>query len=509
MATELVWILGDQLLVGHPALIAAEAAVGRSAVRVVLVESAARIRQLPYQRKKLVLVLSAMRHYAEWLRDQGYIVEYIRAADFQQGLRKAIEQYQPARLRMMAAAEYYTRQAQHELGVVLGIPVEVVPNTQFLVAQHNPFPQPSKRVIMEHFYRAMRQHFGVLLESDGSPSGGEWNYDKLNREPLPKNIDPPTLLSFPPDTITTQVMAEVEADNHGVGSVAGFDLAVTHADAERAFADFLTQRLAKFGPYEDAMSSTERTLYHSLLSPYMNIGLLDPLPMIHAAEAAYRVGDAPINSAEGFIRQILGWREFMYWQYWQQMPGLRTANSWQATRPMPQMFWDGATEMNCIQHVASGVLETGYSHHIERLMIVTNFCLLAGIDPAAVADWFLACYFDAYDWVVLPNVIGMGMNADGGVIATKPYIASANYINKMSDYCGGCRFNPKQRTGPDACPYNFLYWNFLLDNEAKLRANPRFGPSVLGLAHLDHAERATVQAQAAAFLVALAYYGGD
>jgi deoxyribodipyrimidine photolyase-related protein len=217
-------------------------------------------------------------------------------------------------------------------------------------------------------------------------------------------------------------------------------------------------------------------------------------------------GAAAINSVEGFVRQVLGWREYIERQYWRQMPGLRTANAWGATRPMPGMFWDGRTEMACIRRVVGRVIETGYSHHIERLMIVCNFCLLAGIDPGAVAEWFLAFYIDAYEWVVLPNVIGMGLNADGGRTATKPYIASANYINKMSDYCRGCRYDPARRTGPDACPYNFLYWSFLIEHEAMLRANPRLGPAVLGLARIGGTERQDLREQAARFLERLAYY---
>ncbi|MBC8162437.1 MAG: cryptochrome/photolyase family protein [Roseiflexaceae bacterium] len=496
----LVWILGDQLLRDHPAL-----AVAGLGAQVVLVESAARMSELPYQRKKLVLLLSAMRHYADDLRAQGYDVRYVRAANFTSGLREAAAASGATKLVTMAASEYQTRQLQQSLSVTFGMPVELLPNTQFLVEQHNPVPTAPRKIVMENFYRAMRRHFGVLLESDGSPTGGEWNYDKLNRQPLPKAWSAPAVLHFAPDEITREVIGQIGA-TAGLGTAEDFDLAVTHADAERAFQHFLDTRLAQFGPYEDAMSSRSRTLYHSLLSPYMNIGLLDPLAMVRAAEACYREGRAPLNSVEGFVRQILGWREFMYWQYWQQMPGLRSANSWNASRPMPQMFWDGQSDMNCIHNVATGVIETGYSHHIERLMVVCNFCLLAGIDPAAVADWFLACYFDAYDWVVLPNVIGMGLNADGGLIGTKPYIASANYINKMSDYCGSCRYNPKQRSGADACPFNFLYWNFLIANEPKLRANPRSGPAVLGLAHLDAEQRAAVQAQTSAFLAALAYY---
>jgi deoxyribodipyrimidine photolyase-related protein len=498
-----VWILGDQLLKLHPALEAAEAQGGRDSLRVLLVESAARTAQLPYQRKKLVLLFSAMRHYAERLRTAGYTVDLVRAPSFEQGLRDHAAAHRPDRLYAMATSEYDMRLwQQNGLAEAAGCAVELLPNTQFLAGRHDPLAgaPPGRRVVMENFYRDMRRHFGVLLDPGGEPAGGRWNYDAENRKPLSKGVEPPAPRAFPPNALTRQVMAEVEAAGHGVGAAAGFNLGVTHADAEAALEDFIAQRLAQFGPYEDAMGADHATLYHSTLSHYVNIGLLEPLQMVRAAEAAWGRGQAPLNSVEGFIRQVLGWREYIYAQYWRLMPGLRAANAWDAARPMPRMFWDGETEMRCIRTVARRVIETGYSHHIERLMIVCNFCLLAGIDPYQVAEWFLVFYADAYDWVVLPNVIGMGLNADGGQTATKPYIASANYIRKMSDYCAGCRYDPRQRTGPDACPYNFLYWSFLIEHEAALRANPRLGPAVLGLGRIGADERAAIQADAARFL---------
>ncbi len=507
-----VWILGDQLLQKHPAIVVAEEAHGRENVRVVLIESTERIGLLPYQRKKIVLLLSAMRHYVEELRTAGYAVDYIRATGFIAGLHQHLKKHKSEQLFVMAASEYDTRHMQQqELAQLLDLPVQVLPNTQFLVEQYNPNPHPQsgKHYIMETFYRDMRRHFHLLLEEDGTPIGGKWNYDEMNREPLPRQFEVPPPPGFEPDKMTLEVMQQVADAEHGIGSAEGFDLAVTREGAQKALDDFIALRLHDFGPYEDAMSTKESALYHSQLSPYMNIGLLESLDIVHAAEAAYHRGHASLNSVEGFIRQVIGWREFMYWQYWQQMPDLRTSNTWHAKRPMPLMFWNGQTKMNCINHVSNRVLDTGYSNHIERLMIVCNFCLLAGVDPAAVAEWFLACYFDAYGWVVLPNVIGMGMNGDGGRIATKPYIASANYIHKMSDYCESCHYSPKQRTGPNACPYNYLYWNFLIENEAKLRANPRSGQNVLGLRHINGAQRETIQEEATQFLTALAYYEPD
>jgi deoxyribodipyrimidine photolyase-related protein len=351
----------------------------------------------------------------------------------------------------------------------------------------------------------MRRRTGYLMDGD-EPVGGRWNLDAENRKRLPKAIAIPPVPRFEPDAITRRVMKEVEESGFGVGSVEGFALPVTHDEAQQAFDDFLRHRLESFGPYEDAMSRSEGVLFHSLLSPQMNLGLLDPLAMARAVEAEYRAGRVPLNSAEGFIRQVIGWREFMAWQYHRQMPALRRTNSWKAERPLPRFFWDGQTDLACLRAVIGRLIDSGYTHHIERLMILCNFATLAGINPRAVADWFLTFYVDSHDWVVLPNVIGMGLNADDGLTATKPYIASASYINRMGDFCGDCPYRPDRRVGPDACPINALYWNFLIDHEATLRANPRLGPAVLGLKRLDDAERARIRAEATDFLASLEPY---
>ncbi len=498
-----IWVLGDQLLNKHPAIEAAETTHGRGSVRIVMVESLRRVRRLAYHRKKLVLIFSAMRHYARRLQTEGYVVDYQQTETFLEGLKAHIFAHGSAHLYTMAASTYGGRRFQEaRLADALDLPVTVLPNTQFLSEHYNPYPDPTpgKRYVMEHFYRAMRRHFRLLIDEAGDPVGGQWNYDKLNRKRLPKGLTLPEIPRFPPDEITLKVMKEIEDSGEGFGKLAGFDLAVTREQAQAAFDDFLTRRLADFGPYEDAMSRDHTTLFHSVLSPYLNLGLLEPLNLARAAEDRYRAKTSPINSVEGFIRQIIGWREFIYWQYWRTMPDILMANFWGGNRPIPDWFWHGKTEMNCLQHVLSRVLEQGYAHHIERLMVLSNFCLLAGLDPIAVKDWFTLGFIDAYEWVMVPNVLGMGLNADGGIIATKPYIASANYINKMSDYCQSCGYNQKKRTGPQACPFNTLYWNFLIKKEELLRANPRLGRNVLGLRYLDDAERQAVIEQGEQFL---------
>ena len=497
-----VWILGDQLLKQHPALNLADAEVGRDRLCVVLVESLARARRMPYQRKKLVLLFSAMRHYAARLQEHGYRADVQIAADMLSGLQQHVSTWKPDRIYCMAASEYNGRHIQNQLEERMGIPVEVIVNTQFLSGRYNPIPQPQpgKRYVLENFYRAMRKHFNLLMEPDGKPIGGRWNYDDQNRRPLPKGFKLPKRIHFDPDDISLQVMEEVSRLNHGVGTVEGFDLAVTHDEAWQTFVNFLDNRLENFGPYEDAMSSRSGVLFHSLLSPYLNIGLLEPLTLVQEAEARYDGGQAPLQSVEAFIRQVIGWREYIYWQYWYQMPGLKFVNFWNAQRPLPHFFWDADTEMNCLRQVIERVFHSGYNHHIERLMLLSNFCLLAGINPQEVSEWFTTCYIDAYEWVMLPNVLGMGLFADGGITATKPYIASANYINRMSDYCAGCRYDQKKRHGQGACPFNILYWNFLIQHEQLLRKNPRMGPNVLSLGRIDKEQTRLIRQDAEKYL---------
>lgn len=497
-----VAILGDQLQRMPVALAHALQLTTPDQIRIVLVESLARLHKRRYQAHKVIFIVSALRHYAAWLRDAGWQVDYYQSASWRAALTTHVAEMRPQQIITMAGAEYAARQAQARWQEWVQTPVTVLPNSQFLSAQFNPLAATPahKRTVMESFYRAMRQHFVVLVD-DGAPCGGAWNLDAQNRKPLPKGLVAPTDDVTSPDAVTTAVCTEVATWSHVVGDGTEFGWAVTHADAEQVLDRFIRDRLPWFGDYEDAMSHTQRQLFHSLLSPYLNVGLLEPMTVIRAAEAAYRAGHAPLNAVEGFIRQILGWREYMYLAYWRHMPHLMHANAWQAERPVPAWFWPGATSgMHCMDTVIARVWQHGYTHHIERLMILSNFCVLAGIDPVAVNHWFLAGYIDAYDWVMWPNVSGMGLNADGGLIATKPYIASATYINKMSDFCAGCQYSPTQRSGAQACPFTLLYWNFLLTHETRLRANPRMGPAVLGVRHLADAERVAIRRQATIWL---------
>ena len=494
-----LWLLGDQLAPQHLACVPGTV---RKDLRILMIESDARARRLDYHPKKLVLLFSAMRHRAEALQEDGFEVDYRKSDDMLGALRAHCEAYHPERLLTVNASSYRGGQFQQGLTAQLGIPVEILPNHQFLCNRYDPLPEAKlgETIRQETFYRAMRQHFNLLMDDGGKPLGGKWNFDKQNRKPLPADIDPPEPIIFEPEDVAGAVIDEVAEAYPGVGELEEFDLPVTHADAQRAADDFFLNRLAKFGTYEDAMSQAHAVLYHSKLSPCINLGLLDPQELAQRAETAYHEGRVTINNAEGFIRQVIGWREYMFWQYHRLMPELAAGNTFDAQQALPGFFWTGQTGMNCLKHVLARVLNDGYAHHIERLMVLSNFCTLAGIEPRAVLDWFQSAFIDASDWVMVPNVIGMGLFADGGQIGTKPYIASANYIHKMSDYCKICRYDHNQRTREDACPFNFLYWGFLLEHEDRLRENPRMARMLYNLKYLDDAERKRVREAVAGFL---------
>jgi deoxyribodipyrimidine photolyase-related protein len=498
-----VWVLGDQLLETHPAIQTAEQQFTRQDVTVLLIESRAQTRRMPYHAKKLVLLFSAMRHYAEELREAGFLVDYRVAESTESGLLAHFIMNPSNTLFTMEASSVGGRRFQSSLSSLLNVQTVLVPNTQFLCERFDPLPDVTaeKVIRQEQFYRKIRQHFSLLIDDQGQPVGGQWNYDQKNRQPLPKTLAVPKYQRIEPDLVTQEVMAEVKQHAIHTGSEIGFDLGVTREQAKRALVDFLDNRLPNFGTYEDGMRQDESVLFHSKLAQYLNIGLLDPLDLARAAEQRYIEGSVAINNVEGFIRQVIGWREYMYWQYQRLMPGLAEGNYFEAVNPLPGFFWNAdETRMNCLKKVIGGVLRSGYAHHIERLMVLSNFCLLAGIDPQAVYEWFSCAFIDAYEWVMVPNVYGMGLYADGGMVGSKPYIASANYINRMSDYCTGCIYDKKQRTGQGACPYNFLYWQFLLKHQEKLVQNNRMARMLHNLRFLDDDERIAVQNQADAFI---------
>jgi deoxyribodipyrimidine photolyase-related protein len=477
-----IWILGDQLWEGQAAL--QSDGVEQSKTPVLLIEAIAPLEIRPYHQQKIVLVWSAMRHLAAELRQAGWLVTYTEAVEFEVALLDWIQAQGITEVRVMAPAD----RPFADLIQALSLPCELtlVPNNHFLwsAAAFQAWAADRKRLLMEDFYRAGRKRFGILMQDD-QPIGGKWNFDQDNRQPPKKGtLNPPPPLWFEPDRITQAVMAKVAALTVPTyGQLEPFRWGVTRSQALQVLQHFIDRVLPAFGPYQDAMITGEETMWHALLSPYLNLGLLQPLEVVQAAETAYHDHHLALNSVEGFIRQVMGWREYMRGVYLTVPVDYPTRNWFNHTAPLPNFFWDASqTQMNCLHQSLAQTERTGYAHHIQRLMILSNFGLIAGISPQALENWFHAAFIDAYDWVMQTNVLGMGQFADGGLLASKPYAASANYINKMSTYCQGCRYDPKQRVGEAACPFNFLYWDFLDRHRAKLHSQGRMS---FILANLD------------------------
>ena len=386
------------------------------------------------------------------------------------------------------------------------LPLEVrqLPDDRFLCpgADFAAWAEGRKTLRMEFFYREMRRRTGLLMEEDGTtPVGGRWNFDAENRKPPPGGLLAAPPAAHAPGAQVREVLALVEerfAD--GFGDLHPFVMATSRAEAEASRDHFLARHLPLFGDYQDAMVQGDPFVHHSVLSPYINAGLLDPLDLCRRVEAEWRAGRAPLNAAEGFIRQIIGWREFLRGVYFLAGPDYAARNALGARRALPWFYWSGETDMNCISQVVAETRAHAYAHHIQRLMITGNFALIAGIDPAPVHEWYLAVYADAYEWVEAPNTGGMALFADGGMIASKPYAASANYIDRMSDYCAGCRYGPKIREGEGACPFNLLYWHFLDTHRERFESNPRMAQIYRGWDRREGETRGRILAQAEAFL---------
>lgn len=492
-----VWVLGDQLDRSLGAL--GEAVPGRD--RVLIVESTAKLVSRPWHRQRAHLYLAALRRFAAHLTDEGFEVDHRRAATLASGLAEHRGEFAPSEV---VATEANSWDGQRLLD---GLGVRTVPSTQFLCHRHDfaAWAAGRKQLRMEDFYRQQRRRLGYLMDAD-EPEGGRWNYDADNREPPPTDGRAwPTPLTDDLDDLDAAVLADLP--DTCVGDPPDGTWATTRAGALRRLDHVVASVLPHFGPHEDAMLSTNWHLAHTMLSPYLNLGLLRPGEVCDAAEGAYRAGRVPIASAEGFIRQIIGWREYVWGTYWLWMPDYRHANALDAARPLPPVFTrrrgDGApdTDMACVASVLADVDAHGWTHHIPRLMVLGNLGLLAGVDPAALTAWMWASFVDGAEWVMVPNVVGMALHADGGRMASKPYAAGGNYIDRMSDFCGGCRFDRRKRTGPDACPFTTLYWDFVARHEERLVRNPRTSRQVHAarrLADLDE-----VRHRASEVLVAL------
>jgi len=504
----LILVMGDQLSAALPAL--READPRRS--RVLLCELAAETRYVPHHRQKIAFVLAAMRHFAAELRSSGHTVDYVcledpeNTGDFTAELRRAIRRHGARRVRTTVAGEWRVRQIQETWRTgALGVAVDLLPDDRFLCTPEAfaAWAEGRRELRLEYFYREMRRRTGLLMEGD-QPAGGRWNFDAQNRRPAPPGTRFAGPLSFAPDAVTREVLGLVERrfSSHP-GALEPFRYAVTRGDAEAALEHFLREALPRFGATQDAMLAGEPFLDHAVISVYLNVGLLDPRTVCERAEREWREGRAPLEAVEGFVRQILGWREYVRGIYWREMPSYRERNALGASRPLPGFFWTGDTPLACVAAVIRQTLERAYAHHIQRLMVTGNFALLAGLDPHAVHEWYLAVYVDAFEWVELPNTLGMSQYADGGLLASKPYAASGAYLRRMSDYCRGCRFDPRRRTGPGACPLNTLYWDFLDRHRARLAQNGRLKPMYLAWDRLGAAEQQACRDDARAFLANL------
>ncbi|MDB5414199.1 MAG: cryptochrome/photolyase family protein [Rubritepida sp.] len=501
---RLRFVLGDQLTRNLSSLRDLED--GDVVLMVEVDEEATYVR---HHQRKIAFLFSAMRHFAADLKAQGIAVDYVALDDpdntgsFTGELRRALVRHAPAGVVATEAAEWRVLQAMGEWESTLGVATEIRDDDRFLCprSEFSLIAGRGRKLLMENFYRKMRRRTGYLMDGAGEPEGGQWNLDAENRARLPKSVTPPERPSFAPDETTNEVLALVRSrfSNH-FGRLDGFDYPVTRGDA-RAYLDwFIRAALPGFGTFQDAMRQGEPLLFHSHLSALINCGLLTAAECCEAAVAAYHAGNAPLNAAEGFVRQIIGWREFIRGIYWREMPGYGENNALSADRPLPDFFWTAETDLNCLRQAISETRDNAYAHHIQRLMVLGNFCLIAGIDPKAVQEWYLIVYHDAYEWVEMPNVVGMILFADGGLFATKPYAASGNYIHRMSNYCEHCRYDVKQRQGADACPFNYLYWDFVARNRDRLAANARAWRTVQALDEMDAAKMQAYRHEAKVFL---------
>ena len=505
-------VLGDQLSPGLSALDGLDPA--RDIV--LMMEVAAEAEHVPHHPKKIAFLFAAMRHFADELARAGVAVDYVRLTDpantgsFTGEVVRAVRRHGAGAVIATEPGEYRVAEAMAGWHAAAGVPVEIREDTRFLCSrrQFAAWAADRRTLRMEHFYRAMRRRHRVLLDDAGQPAGGRWNYDADNRRPLPANLPAPTPTPVVPDGITEEVLELVaERFGHHFGRLEPFGFAVTRCGAEAAFDRFVAEALPRFGDYQDAMRSSDPFLFHSVIALYLNAGLLDPLTVVRRVEQAWRAGTVPLNAAEGFIRQVLGWREYVRGIYWHFMPSYAETNALDAHNPLPDFYWTGDTELNCLAQVIGQTRDEAYAHHIQRLMVTGNFALLAGIAPAQVSEWYLAVYADAYEWVELPNTHGMALFADGGRMASKPYAASGAYIDRMSDYCRDCRYDVRQKTGPEACPFNVLYWDFLMRNEGRLSGNPRLAMPYRTLARMDGDRRSRISADARRFLDGL--YGAQ
>lgn len=495
-------VLGDQLSDGLSALSDLDPAQDV----VLMAEVRDEATYVKHHKQKIALIFAAMRSFALRLEGRGVSVRYVRIDDPDNShsivgeLHRALEGQPFEAVAITECGEWRLAQALAAFAGVAGVPVDILEDRRF-ICSHDRFRRwasGKSSLRMEFFYREMRRETGLLIDG-AKPEGGQWNYDAENRKKLNKGLRPPKRLHTRPDAVAKEAIADVARlfPDH-FGSLDDFGWPTTVEQAEDVVADFLKHILPSFGDWQDAMAEGEPWMWHGLISTSINLGLIDPLDVCRRAEAEYRAGRAPLNAVEGFIRQILGWREFVRGVYWLKVPEYRKRNFLDADRELPWFYWSAETDMACVADAVATSRDNAYAHHIQRLMVTGNLAMLLGVHPDAVDDWYMTVYADAYEWVEMPNTRGMATFADGGIVGSKPYAASGAYIDRMSDYCGGCRYDVKAKTGERACPFNRLYWGFLERNRKRLRDNVRLAMPYRTLENFGAERRKALLAEAEA-----------
>lgn len=504
--TALRLVLGDQLSLSISSL----KDIDKNRDLILIAEVMSEATYVPHHKKKIAFIFSAMRHFSRDLEREGFNVRYIKLDDPENSgslrgeVMRSLKNFIADEIITTFPGEYRVLEDMKLWSSVMGIPVRIRDDDRFLcnINDFKIWAEGRKNLRMEFFYREMRRKYNILMNKD-NPEGGEWNYDQENRKVPPEGgLFIPKPLIHKPDEITKEVLELVERNfPNNFGDLEPFYFAVTRAEALEVLDCFIKERLEHFGDYQDAMIEGQPWMYHSHISFYLNCGLLNPHEVISKAEAAYRLGNVPLNAVEGFVRQIIGWREYVRGIYWLKMPNYVDENFLDAKRRLPWFYWSGETNMNCIRQCVTETKRNSYAHHIQRLMVIGNFALISGVDPKYVNEWYLIVYADAYEWVELPNVSGMILFADGGFLASKPYAASGSYIDKMSNYCKNCHYNVKEKTGSRACPFNYLYWDFMIRNKNKLEKNPRLGFTYKTINNMSDDKKSSIREDAHQFFI--------
>ena len=500
-------MLGDQLTLD----LAAIGGANKSKDVIIMAEVDAEAEYVKHHPKKIAFIFSAMRHFADTLKASGWRVLYSKIDDPQNSHNIIGEVLRYAE-KVEANELFVTKPGEWRLIELLEntpLKVSIIEDDRFIAshAEFENWAHDKKALRMEFFYREMRRKTGLLMDGD-KPTGGKWNFDQENRKSPPKEITTTEPTIFKHDEITKDVLALVnERYSSHFGEIYPFDYAVTPEDANIILDKFIQHSLPFFGDYQDAMMLDEPFLYHALISLYLNTGLLDPLETCRKVEEAFINGDAPLNAVEGFIRQIIGWREYIRGIYFLKGPGYTDQNYLKAKRKLPSFYWSGDTKMRCVSQAVLQTKNHSYAHHIQRLMVTGNFALLADVDPKEVHQWYLSVYIDAFEWVEAPNTLGMSQFSDGGLVASKPYISSGAYINRMSNYCKSCHYDVKDKLGDRACPFNALYWDFLIRHKEKFSSNPRMAQMYRNWERQDENMKTSTLAKAKKTLAAISQNG--